>query len=141
MRATTFVTPNCSRATRAEMMLELSPLETAANASAESMAARWMTARAKPRPVTVKPVYDGASRRNASGFWSIKRAEWSRASRFRASVDPTRPHPMITTCTTSYLRVHHAYRSIRTGNDATPDRTCRHDRVRGDTRARGRQLA
>ena len=36
MRATTRAMPNVSRATRAAMMLELSPLETAAKASARS---------------------------------------------------------------------------------------------------------
>nr|BFE68703.1 hypothetical protein GCM10020092_020040 [Actinoplanes digitatis] len=40
MRATTRETPNVSRASRAEMMFELSPLETAANASARSMPSR-----------------------------------------------------------------------------------------------------
>ena len=39
MRATTFCTPNVSRATRAAMMFELSPLLTAAKASASSMPA------------------------------------------------------------------------------------------------------
>src|SRR6266545_3287099 len=66
MRATTRSTPNVSRASRAEMMLELSPLDTPAN---------------------------------ASGFWSMTATECPRASRVCASVEPTRPHPMITMCT------------------------------------------
>ena len=43
MRATTCSTPNVSRATRAEMMLELSPLDTAANAPARSIPASIRT--------------------------------------------------------------------------------------------------
>ncbi len=48
MRATTCSTPNVSRATRAEMMLELSPLETAANAPARSMPASIRTFPVEP---------------------------------------------------------------------------------------------
>jgi hypothetical protein len=55
MRATTLWMPNVSRATRAEMMLELSPLETAANASARSMSASRSTSRSKPKPITLRP--------------------------------------------------------------------------------------
>ena len=68
MRATMLVTPNCSRATRAEMMLELSPLETAAKPSAFSMPASSRTPLSKPMPVTVMPLKLGPSRRKASGF-------------------------------------------------------------------------
>src|SRR3954463_4941045 len=55
MRATTCSTPKVSRATRALMMLELSPLLTAANAPAESIPASSRGCRAKPRPVTWRP--------------------------------------------------------------------------------------
>src|SRR3954451_6290012 len=81
------------------MMLELSPLDTAANASADSMPARSRTPWSKPMPVTFVPPKDGPSRRNASGLLSMTDTVWLRSSRLRASVDPTRPHPMITTCT------------------------------------------
>src|SRR3954470_5344975 len=91
--------PKVSRATRAAMMLELSPLETAANASAVSMPARSSTPWSKPMPVTLVPLKDGPSRRNASGLLSMTDTVWLRSSRLRASVDPTRPQPMITTCT------------------------------------------
>ncbi len=60
MRAATRDTPNVSRASRAEMMLELSPLETAANASARSMPAWRSTSPSKPIPVTVMPREVGA---------------------------------------------------------------------------------
>src|SRR5438105_9258754 len=91
--------PNVSRATRAEMMLELSPLDTAANASASSMPASTSVSRSKPTPVTVRPAKSGPSRRKASALWSTTATECPAASRLCAIVDPTRPHPMITTCT------------------------------------------
>src|SRR3978361_1666468 len=60
MRATTCSTPNVSRATRAAMMLELSPLLTAAKAPAVSMPASSSVWRAKPRAVTWRPPEAGA---------------------------------------------------------------------------------
>src|SRR3954453_12233133 len=99
IRATTCWIPKVSRATRAAMMLELSPLDTAANASAVSMPARSSTPWSKPMPVTLVPLKDGPSRRNASGLLSITDTVCSRSSRLRANVAPTRPQPMITTCT------------------------------------------
>src|SRR3954466_292892 len=59
MRATTCWTPKVSRATRALMMLELSPLLTAANAPAESIPASSSVCRSKPRPVTWRPAASG----------------------------------------------------------------------------------
>src|SRR6266498_355949 len=103
MRATTRETPYVSRASRAEMMLELSPLDTAANASARSMPAARSTSRSKPMPVTVIPPNSELSLRNASAFWSITATECPRASRLWARVEPRRPHPMITTCKISCL--------------------------------------
>ena len=50
MRATTFSTPKVSRATRAAMMLLLSPELTAANAPAPSMPASTRVSRSKPIP-------------------------------------------------------------------------------------------
>src|SRR3954454_10719809 len=99
MRATTCWMPKVSRATRAAMMLELSPLETAAKASALSMSARSRTPWSNPIPVTLVPLNEGPSRRNASGLLSMTETVWLRSSRLRARVEPTRPHPMITTCT------------------------------------------
>ena len=68
MRATTRETPNVSRASRAEMMLELSPLETAAKASARSTPEARSTSRSKPIPVTVMPRKSAPSLRKASAF-------------------------------------------------------------------------
>src|SRR5690349_17861328 len=99
MRATMFETPNCSRATRAEMMLELSPLDTAAKPSAFGRPACSRTSRSNPMPVTVMPLNDGPRRRNASGFESMTAVVCPRSSRLRVSVAPTRPQPMITMCT------------------------------------------
>src|SRR4051794_12866413 len=81
------------------MMFELSPLDTAAKASADSMPARSSTLWSKPMPVTLVPLNEGPSRRNASGSLSMTDTVWLRSSRLRASVEPTRPQPMITTCT------------------------------------------
>src|SRR5690606_9978698 len=41
-------------------------------------------------------------RRNASGFWSMTATECPRDSRDRASIAPTRPQPMMTTCTVAH---------------------------------------
>src|SRR2546423_224493 len=105
MRATTRATPHVSRASRAEMMLELSPLDTAAKASACSMPAAVSTSRSNPIPVTVMPVNSVPSRRNASASWSMTATEWPLASKVCAMVEPTRPHPMITMCTCSASRL------------------------------------
>src|SRR4051794_23979074 len=99
MRATTCWMPKVSRATRAAMMFELSPLLTAANASARSIPASVSTFWSKPYPVTLIPLNEGPSRRKASGLLSMMLTVWLRSSSERASVDPTRPQPMITTCT------------------------------------------
>src|SRR3954468_13536098 len=99
MRATTCWTPKVSRATRVLMMLELSPLLTAAKAPAESMPASSSVWRSKPRPVTWRPAKSGPSRRKASGSWSITATLWPTSSSRRAIADPTRPQPMTTTCT------------------------------------------
>src|SRR5680860_1802735 len=54
-------------------------------------------------PVTFVPLNQGLSRRNASGLLSMTETVWLRSWRLRASVDPTRPQPMITTCTRQTL--------------------------------------
>src|SRR5690349_14853551 len=99
MRATTCGTPKVSRATRALMMLELSPLLTAANAPAPSMPASSSVCRSKPSPVTCRPLKSGPSRRKASGSWSITATLCPTSSSRRAIADPTRPQPITTTCT------------------------------------------
>src|ERR671926_1848636 len=81
------------------MMLELSPLLTAAKAPAESTPASSSVWRSKPRPVTWRPVKSGPSRRKASGSWSITATLWPTSSSRRAMADPTRPQPITTTCT------------------------------------------
>ena len=99
MRATTRSTPNVSRATRAEMMLELSPEDTAANASALSIPARSSTSRSKPMPehplageLGDEPVEGGASR-------SMTATSCPSRDSASASEAPTRPHPITTTRT------------------------------------------
>src|SRR5580693_211506 len=116
MRAATCWTPNVSRATRAAIMLELSPLLTAAKPSARSIPARESTSRSKPIPVTRSPLKDGRSLRNASGSRSMTATVFPRSSRMWASVEPTRPQPMITICTTRPFTVRCA--GARTGRPA-----------------------
>src|SRR4051795_3883320 len=99
MRGTTCSMPNVSRATRAAMMLELSPLETAANASARLTPAFSRTSWSKPYPVILSPLNPGPSLRKLSGSLSMTETVWLRSSRLLARVEPTRPQPMITTCT------------------------------------------
>ena len=104
MRATTCWTPKVSRATRALMMLELSPLLTAAKAPAVSMPASSRVCRSKPSPVTWRPANSGPSRRKASGSWSMTATLWPTSSSRRAMAEPTRPQPITTTCTKSSRR-------------------------------------
>src|SRR3954462_3314615 len=110
MRATTCWTPKVSRATRALMMFELSPLLTAANAPAESIPASSSVCRSKPRPVTWRPAKSGPSRRKASGSWSITATLCPISSSRRAMAEPTRPQPITTTCTKSSRRIRGAGR-------------------------------
>src|SRR5580692_8148491 len=98
------------------MMLELSPLLTAAKLSARSMPALASTSRSKPIPVTRSPLNAGRSLRNASGSRSMTATVLPRSSRMWASVEPTRPHPMITICTTRPFTVRHSAGSARFGH-------------------------
>src|SRR5215204_6492915 len=84
-------------------MLELSPLETAANPSASVMPASKRTSRSNPTPFTVLPEKSGPKRRKESGSRSMTATVCPRFSRLRARLDPTRPQPMITMCTESIL--------------------------------------
>ncbi len=99
MRATTVSTLNCSRATRAAMMLELSPQDTAAKACASRILASSNVSRSNPIPVTCCPWNSAPSRRNALGSRSMTATECPARPSCRASDDPTRPQPMITMCT------------------------------------------
>src|SRR4051794_28170439 len=92
------------------MMLELSPLLTAASAPAESIPASSSVCRSKPRPVTWRPAKSGPSRRKASGSWSITATLCPISSSRRAMAEPTRPQPITTTCTTSSRRIRGAGR-------------------------------
>src|SRR5215216_2326492 len=110
-------------------MLELSPLDTAANPSASSMPASSSTSRSKPTPLTVLPAKSGPSRRKASESRSITATVWPRFSRLLARVDPTRPQPMITMCTPPSL-VNEAENFLRSREPRYQDCHC----CDGDTR-------
>src|SRR4051795_4175310 len=99
MRATTRSTSNVSRATRAAMMLELSPLVTAATAPASRTPASSRVSRSKPKPTMRYPPKPLGNRRNASFFLSTMATVCPRRSSVPASSLPTRPHPTTTTCT------------------------------------------
>src|SRR5690349_9254309 len=122
MRATTCSTPNVSRATRAEMMFELSPLETAANAPARSTPASIRTLRSKPLPTTCWPWKSLPSLRNDCASLSITATWWSSRSRALARDAPTRPQPMITTCTECLLRrtLRRTYPALARPGERTP---------------------
>src|ERR1700751_6419757 len=67
-------------------------------------------------PVIRSPLNVGRSLRKASGSRSITATEFPRSSRMWASVEPTRPHPMITICTTRPFTVRHSAGSARFGH-------------------------
>src|SRR6201999_3437190 len=79
------------------MMLELSPDDTAAKASASSIPALSSTSRSKPRPTTRSPVKSGLSRPNAVLSLSMIATSWPIRDNPSATDDPTRPHPITTT--------------------------------------------
>src|ERR1700730_13147986 len=97
MRATARCTPNVSRATRAEMMLELSPDDTAAKAPASSIPERSSTSRSKPMPSTRSPENSGDNRLKAVPSRSMTATSWPIRARASARDAPTRPHPITTT--------------------------------------------
>ena len=76
MRATTFSTPNVSRATRAAMMLVLSPLLQAAKAWACATPDSISVSRSNPTPTMVVPPKSGLSLRKDSGSMSMIATEW-----------------------------------------------------------------
>ena len=99
MRATTRSISKVSRATRADMMFELSPLVTAASAPACSMPASSSVSRSKPNPTIRLPPNAVGRRLNASLRLSMTATVWPCSSRAPANSLPTRPHPTTTTCT------------------------------------------
>ena len=117
-------TPKVSRATRAAMMLELSPLLTAANASACSMPASIRVSRSKPTPGDRgRPRSRSPSRRNASGSWSMTATLWPSRSRLRRErrADPAAAHDRR--CArrgTSPTTIATVRASRRTGQSRTP---------------------
>src|SRR3990172_2363801 len=66
---------------RAQRMLELSPLVTAASAPASSMPASARARRSKPRPTTVRPAKAASRRRSELAFLSITATVWPASSR------------------------------------------------------------
>ena len=80
-------------------MLELSPDDTAAKASALRIPAASRTSRSNPTPLMVRPLKSCPSLRNASTLTSMMATLWPRFSRPVASIEPTRPQPMMTMCT------------------------------------------
>ena len=87
MRATTRSTPYVSRATRAERMFELSPLETAAKANASSMPAATSVSRSKPTPTMRRPRNELGRRRKADSSRSTMATLWPVSSSVRAADD------------------------------------------------------
>ena len=98
------------------------------------------TSWSKPKPVTLSPLKDGPSRRNESGSLSMTETVWLRSSRLRASVEPTRPQPMITTCTrTNVIPADTA--AWRHAGSSLPARGCRRRLQADPAGAQAPQLA
>src|SRR6516165_568013 len=97
MRATTLGMWYVSRAIRAVRMLVLSPLVTAARASACSAPAFSRSSRSKPEP-TMQGPSQPFRRLKARAFLSTTATVCPSAVRERARPEPTRPHPTTTTC-------------------------------------------
>src|ERR1700733_14499779 len=78
------------------MMLELSPDDPAAKASASSIPALSSTSRSNPKPSTRSPANSGLSRLNAVLSLSITATSWPIRDSASATDEPTRPHPTTT---------------------------------------------
>src|SRR3954470_17548455 len=87
------------------MMLELSPEDTAANASDPSIPALSSTSRSKPWPSTRSPANSGLSRLKAALSRSMTATSWPIRDSPSATEDPTRPHPITTTRTWRSFRL------------------------------------
>ena len=98
MRATTVGTAKRSRAILALTMLLLSPLVTAAKASARSIPALTSVSRSKTSPVSLSPLRSVPPSANTARLWSTTETLWPSFSSMWASALPTRPKPPITTC-------------------------------------------
>src|ERR1017187_7506807 len=83
---------------RTVKMFVLSPLVTAASASAPTAPARSRSSRSNPEPTMRGPSHS-FTRRKARAFLSMMATEWPWATREIARPDPTRPHPTTITCT------------------------------------------
>src|SRR5271170_3926762 len=83
---------------RTVKMLVLSPLVTAASASAPTAPALSRSSRSKPEP-TIRGPSHSFRRRKARAFLSMIATEWPWATREMARPEPTRPHPTTITCT------------------------------------------
>src|SRR5580692_10988236 len=83
---------------RTVRMLVLSPLVTAARASASSAPAFSRSSRSNPDPTMHGPSHS-FSRRKALADLSRMATEWPSALSEMARPDPTRPHPTTMTCT------------------------------------------
>src|SRR5918996_87180 len=79
-------------------MFELSPFETAMNASASRIPASSSTSRSKPTPTTVLALKSGGRRSKAWRRLSTTATLWPFFESSAVSWAPTRPHPMITKC-------------------------------------------
>src|SRR5260370_7689354 len=84
-------------------MFRLSPLVTATNVSASLIPARIITSSSTPLPRMVSPPNSGLKRWKESLLWSITATVCPERSSMVASIDPTRPHPRITTFTSFLL--------------------------------------
>src|SRR5271156_4440930 len=85
---------------RTVKMLVLSPLVTAASASAPTAPARSRSSRSNPEPMIRSPANTSGSRRKALAVRSMMATVWPSPTKDVAKPDPTRPHPTTTTCTT-----------------------------------------
>src|SRR5580704_16215139 len=83
---------------RTVRMFVLSPLVTAASASASSAPAFSRSSRSNPDPTMQGPSHS-LRRRKALADLSKMATEWPSALRERARPEPTRPHPTTITCT------------------------------------------
>src|SRR5579864_7545794 len=96
MRQTTVFTLKISLAISLAIILRLSPLVTAANASASLMPALIRTSSSTPLPITVWPLNCGSRRWKESLLWSMTDTVCPALDIMLASIAPTRPHPRIT---------------------------------------------
>ena len=78
-------------------------------------------------PVTWSAGEVGAEPAEGVGFWSMTATECPSRSRLWASVEPTRPQPMITMCTLALSVRYDAYRATGDVRLASSPRATLHD--------------